>query len=212
MTKQSISLLGALALILAMAGPANALSMTYGGAGDPSLKGTTGSLTIDETSAGSGVYTVEWHMDFAGYEGEVGDHQYLTNIAFKSFTSVSSASVDSIDWILPGDSGTIGWSGGVFPSNVNGGGCSDGSSANMVCITLAGSGYDATLGGSITATFTISGTVMDEWSYRGKFGGESGWVISEPGGSAGEPVPEPSAALIFGLGALLVTASSSRRR
>ena len=38
--------------------------------------------------AGSGSFDVAWAMDFDGYEGSAGNHQYLTEIAFKAFTSI----------------------------------------------------------------------------------------------------------------------------
>jgi hypothetical protein len=73
----------------------------------------------------------------------------------------------------------------------------------MVCITLDPL-VDATTGGVITAHFTVTGDLMiDGWSYRGKFGDQNGWVISESAVPTA-PIPEPGAALVFGAGLLTV--------
>jgi hypothetical protein len=177
---------------LLFASSADAMSTTFGGDDDPSLHGATGSLEITgPVDAGTGEFNVTWSMDFTGYEGSVDDHQYLTNIAFKGFTSVSDVSLDGIEWNSIAGSGTY-----VFPSNVNNGGCVDGSQASFVCVELDPM-IDATMGGIVSAQFTVTGDLdLSEWSYRGKFGTEDGWVISE----SSSPVPEPTAALVFGLG------------
>lgn len=180
-----------------MASSANALSTSYGGVDDSTLKGTTGSLTITET--GANTYDVVWSMNFEGYEGSVGDHQYLTHIAFKAFSDISSVTLDSVAWTSL-VSGTA-----LYPANVNNGGCDDGSSAGMVCVVLDPH-VDATNGGELFANFTVVGDLkLDEWSYRGKFGLENGWVISE----SATPIPEPSAALVFAFG---MVAASTRMR
>ncbi len=180
-----------------MTSSAHALSTSYGGLDDSSLHGTTGSLTITET--GTNTYDVVWAMNFNDYEGGVGDHQYLTHIAFKAFSDISSVTLDSITWTSL-VSGTA-----LYPANVNNGGCDAGSSAGMVCVELDPH-VDATNGGELLANFTVVGDLMlDEWSYRGKFGPENGWVISE----SATPIPEPSAALVFALG---MVAASTRMR
>jgi hypothetical protein len=185
-------------LLLLVASSANALTIEFGGADDPSLHGATGSLSIDgPIDAGTGTFDVAWSMDFSGYAGSSADHPYLTSIAFKAFSSVSFVSLDSIDWGVA----TTGVP--LYPSNINGqGGCvtGPGAEAGMVCLDL-NPYVDATMGGEITAYFTVTGDLLsDSWSYRGKFGDERGWVISE----SGVPVPEPSAALLFVAGLALV--------
>ncbi len=139
-------------------------------------------------------------MNFEGYEGSVEDHQYLTHIAFKAFSDISSVTLDSIAW-TSAVSGTA-----LYPSNVNNGGCADDLSASMVCVDLDAPYVDATNGGELFAYFTVVGDLkLDEWSYRGKFGLEDGWVISE----SASPIPEPSAALVFAFG---MVAASTRIR
>lgn len=190
--------IAALFALVFSASAASALSIDFGGADDPSLHGTTGSLSIDgPIDAGTGTFDVVWSMDFTGYEGSATQHPYLTNIAFKAFSDISFVDIDSIVWTTPTD-GTL-----VYPSNINGqsGGCvtGSGSEAGMVCVDLDPY-VDATSGGEIVASFTVTGDLLgDSWSYRGKFGPERGWVISE----SGAPVPEPTAAMLFAAGLLL---------
>ncbi len=189
--------------IPSFASSASALTMSFGGADDPSLHGTSGQLSISgPIDAGTGTFDVVWSMDFAGYAGSSSDHQYLTNIAFKAFTSMSVVTLDEIIWTAATD-------GDLFsPSNVNNSGCvtGPGSNAGMVCVELDPA-VDATMGGEIFAHFTVTGDLdLSEWSYRGKFGPENGWVISE----SGVPIPEPTAAMLFAVG-LLVARSRVRR-
>jgi hypothetical protein len=182
---------------------ASALTIDFGGADDPSLHGATGSLSITgPILAETGTFDVVWSMDFTGYEGSVGDHQYLTNIAFKAFSDITMVSLDSTTW----DSAVSGSA--LYPANVNNGGCQAGSNAKMVCVTLDPA-VDATMGGEFSAHFTVTGDLnLSEWSYRGKFGPENGWVISE----SAAPVPEPSAALVFAAGLAVISARMRSRR
>jgi hypothetical protein len=193
-----LPLLAASLAFCVSASTASAVTIEFGGADDPSLHGTTGSLSITgPIDAGTGTFDVEWSMDFAGYEGSASNHPYLTNITFKAFSSVSFISLDEIVWSVP-TTGSV-----YYPSNINGqGGCvtGNGSEAGMVCVDL-NSHVDATSGGEIVARFTVTGDLLaDDWSYRGKFGTERGWVISE----SGSPIPEPTAATLFAVGLLLV--------
>ena len=190
------SLLICLAVVFSAAS-GQAMTTTFGGAGDPSLHGTTGSLTVTEAGA-AGNYDVAWSMDFEGFEGSVGNHQFLTHVAFKAFTSISAVTLDSIDWTSA--TGIVESDDLLYSSNVNNGGCDAGSNAGFVCATL-NPPVDATMDGVFTANFSVMGDVdLSGWSYRGKFGSENGWVISE----SSNPVPEPSAALVFGLGIAMV--------
>ena len=56
-----------------MASSANALSASFGGVDDSTLKGTTGPPTITET--GATTYYVVWSMNFEGSDGSVEYHQ-----------------------------------------------------------------------------------------------------------------------------------------
>jgi MYXO-CTERM domain-containing protein len=73
-------------------------------------------------------------------------------------------------------------------------------------------------GGDYTWTFLIEGGTLIEDTSQWHLGGQyaNGWyrspgdVISTDGGGT-PPVPEPTGAVLFGLGALLVTRSVRRR-
>jgi hypothetical protein len=194
-----VALVGLLIGLLTTGGPATAITVTFGGPGDPSLHGATGALDI----VGSGSsYTVTWSMDFTGFDdaGAIATgHPYLTDVAFKAFSSISAVSL--VDSTL----GTL-----HYPSNVNNAsdGCDiDDSPASFVCVVLDPI-VDATTDGSFAAVFNVEGTLATgEYSYRGKFGEADGWVISE----SGPPIPEPSAALVFTIGSCLVGARCRRR-
>jgi hypothetical protein len=192
-----------LLLVGLSASSASALTTEFGGGDDPSLHGATGSLSISgPIMEETGTYDVVWSMDFAGYEGSVDDHQYLTHIAFKAFSDISAVTLESTTW----DSAVSGTA--LYPSNVNNGGCTAGSNAKMVCVTLD-SDVDATMGGEFSARFSVTGDLnLSEWSYRGKFGPEDGWVISE----SAAPIPEPSAALVFAAGIGVISARMRSRR
>jgi len=76
---------------------------------------------------------------------------------------------------------------------------------------------DITAGGNYTWTFRLDGgtlfTDTAEWHLGAQFANghyrATGKIISAEGGSP--PVPEPTAAVLFGLGAILVTRSMRRR-
>ena len=125
-------------------------------------------------------------------KGSVGDHQYLTDIGFKAFKNVSVVTLDEIIW-SPATTGTL-----IPDGKISNAGCTGGASPEFVCVADLTPMVDATLNGIFEAHFTVTGDLMlDDWSYRGKFGTEEGWVISEGDSTA---VPEPTAALVFGLG------------
>lgn len=192
-----------LGLAASSANAVSAVSISFGGGDDPSLHGATGSLSIEgPIEAGTGTYDVVWSMDFEGFEGATDDHQYLTEVAFKAFHDITSVTLDSIIWTSSVTGSAL------YPANVNNSGCVDGSSAGMVCVTLDPS-VDATMGGELIANFTVEGDLdMSSWSYRGKFGPENGWVISE----SAAPVPEPSAALVFAAGMVVASVRMRARK
>lgn len=173
-------------------GPAAAMTMTFGGAADDSLHGASGALTITQSGAGS--FDVTWSIDFDGFDvrgAERSGHTLLSDIGFKAFSSISVVSLDSIDW-SQSTTGTL-----IPSGRLSNAGCTGPSRAAFVCVTDLAPDVDATMGGLFEAHFSVEGELaMDEWSYRGKFGPENGWVISE----SSSPIPEPQAALVYGLG------------
>ena len=164
-----------------------------------SLHGSTGSLTASLTAT-PGVYEVTWSLNSSTFVGDA-THNVVQSLAFKAFTSISAVSVAPTD---SGPAGTLYW-----PSNVNGNGganCVTSSEAGFVCFDFV---PDVATGGTISKTFLVTGTLNEglDWSFRGKYGTGTGWVIS----ASAPPVPEPTSAAVFGLGALMVGAALRRR-
>ena len=200
-------------LLFFAATASQAMTAYYGGTGSDSLHGATGSLSVTETAT-LGTYEVVWEIDFSTFDitgAEATGHELLTDLGFKAFSSVSSATLDSIIWDMPAPDPDSNHSGTFhLAGNISNAGCEGPSPASFVCVADIAPDVDATEGGILRATFTVTGTVMtDGWSYRGKFGEDDGWVISETG-TPGNAVPEPGAALVFGLG--IVVAETARRR
>lgn len=193
--------LALLALLLSTS-VSHALSVTY--AGD-SLHGAVGTLDVEgPIGSGAGTFEVTWSIDLDGFEGTATDHPQLTDIGFKAFAQVSSVRVDELMW-SNGTTGTLFESG-----NISNAGCTGPSPAGFVCMTGFDPVIDATLGGTFSARFTVEGRLADdEWSFRGKFGPQNGWVISE---TAAAPIPEPSAAILFALGAVVAGVYTTHRR
>lgn len=193
--------LAALVLSLATAGAAHAATIyTTDGA---TLQGASGSLTFESIDADT--TKVVWSLDTTGFnDGEAvsTNHEDLTHIAFK-VGGVTSVSL--VDPTL----GTVN-----FPSNVSNGGCSGSSPASFVCLTLDNP-IDATVNQLIEVEFLVEGNLdlNGEVAFRGKYGPGNGWVISETAtpGRGEEPIPEPSAALVFAAG-LLIAGSRMRAR
>lgn len=93
---------------------------------------------------------------------------------------------------------------------LNGGGCGGGN-GSFLCVNLA---PDLAVGGTYTWQFQFGASSLigiDQWHLGARYtapGHEKGWVISET--RPANPVPEPSAALVFGFG-MLVAGGLARR-
>ncbi len=178
-----------LAACLTFAASADAATIYDFGTGSDSLHGATGSLTFETVDADT--TRVIWSMDTTGFDDAGAtsgmDHSELTHIAFK-VSGITAASLEDPTV------GTVN-----FPSNVAAGGCFEESQASFVCLTLANP-VDATVNQTISVAFLVEGSLdlNGVASYRGKFGPDVGWVISEES----PPIPEPSAALVFAAGLL----------
>jgi hypothetical protein len=181
-----------------------------------SCEGSDVSLDIT-TSDGGATYDVVLTLDSTNYTGP-GDS--IVQAGFKAFDGLTaddilSMSVSSGTWTDPELAG------------INSSGYCDGSGdAGFVCTTGEANIVDSP--GEYVFTFKIDGTnltLLEEWSIKFQYcdsatydGGEgncNGHVISEPGtpggDKPGDPVPEPSAALVFA-GGLLIASTSLRRR
>ncbi len=166
--------------------------------------GSTLFLSIDD-DGGSGNWIVTYTVNTDGYDdGKAGINQ----IGFKAIQGWDT----SLSYVLSSPTDPLDDWNPIIESSTNSsidGPCdpSVGNKNDKVCV----SGFvDITGDGEYTWTFYIvGGTVMDdtsEWHLGGQYadggGRATGKIWSTDGG--GTPVPEPTAALLFGLGAILV--------
>lgn len=166
-------------------------------------------LTLAVTDNGDGTFKVDYTFDTTGYNDQfIG----LSQIGFKTITGWTDAELDS----APGGVGN--WS-DVFEAPVASGGspCSvGGDSTDKICIFAENSIADVRPNGQYTWSFTITGGTLlptSEWHFGGQWCDTTtdcnGRIISLPKSST--PVPEPSAALLFAVGAVTVRQSIRRR-
>jgi len=175
------------------------------------LDGCRGStLTLEVVADGSGGWNATYTIDTTDYYG---DRLGFNQIGFKAIKDWTTATVTGFPTV--GDPGLTAWVSGsgtdaVIHSNIKSQGQCDGSTANdFACIFGFVNVKDVK--GEYTWTFNFEdGTLMDtsEWNLSGQYanGGmrTRGQLISAV-------VPEPTAALLFGLGAILVTRRAQRR-
>lgn len=171
-----------------------------------SLHGATGALDVTLVSGNN--YDVVWSLDTTGFDDAdavATGHEWLTEIAFKIDGMSNVTLLDPV--------GTL-----YFPSNVNNHGCkTSGSPAGFACVSL--SPYiSATVDQVISVGFNVDLAspydINDTVSFRGKYGTDNGWVISETGsgGSMPAPAPEPTMLMLLGLGLLGLGIGRRRRR
>jgi len=201
--RATLSLLLAIAA-LALAGPAQALSFDLA-AGCATCQGLTGSLDITDQG---GSFSVTLTLNSDGYGGSrIG----LNQIGFGAIQDWTKVVLDSSP-----TSTTTAWSAPVEAATSANGLCSTGTSSDKVCSY----GFaEITGGGDHIWHFTVTGGTLKlepdaTWHIGGQFanaaGATSGQIISEKG-VPGSPVPEPTAAMVFGVCALLVARSTRRR-
>jgi hypothetical protein len=198
--------------ILGFASSAQSLEMTFADCDDPdsNCQGATLFLSVEEEVGGS--FFVTYTIDTTNYTG---DRLGFNQVGFKAITGWTSGTV------LSSPVGSLTNWNPVYDDPINAG-----PPDSEVCQTSSGDtdkvciqGFvDATtVKGEYTWTFRIDdGTLIentDEWHLGAQFangGGRTpGKIISAEGGGA--PVPEPTAALLFGLGAVLVTRRARHR-
>jgi hypothetical protein len=160
-------------------------------------------LTVEEVSGG---YNVILSIDTTDYTGT---EDGVVQAGFKAIGGISDDDVTLVSF-------TDGsWSDATV-AGINGGGgalCDGAEDPDFVCT----SGYANIETDKIyTWTFFVEGgTLLDEWTIKFQYCNEGdtdckGRLISAPG-DPGNPVPEPSAALVFAAG-LLAAAPKLRRR
>jgi len=198
-----------LALVV-FAGSAQALQFAELTLDDCDLMGCDGStlyLSVQEEAGGSWLVTYTINTD-----GYTGSKAGFNQIGFKAIQDWTSGTVLTSPGGLPA---------GSLPAIVY----DDPIASNSLCDTSSGDtdkvcihGYvNIQGGGDYTWTFRIDdGTLItdtSEWHLGAQYADgpnrSAGNLISAEGGTP--PVPEPTAALLFGLGALLVTRSVRHR-
>ena len=179
-----------------------------------SCEGSDVSLDIT-TSDGGATYDVILTLDSTNYTG-AGDS--IVQAGFKAFDGLTADDITLVS-VTSGS-----WSDPVLSGISSSGFCDGSGEPGFVCTT--GESNIVSDPGEYVFTFKVDGTnvtLLEEWSIKFQYcnstayaGGEgdcNGAIISEPGipGGPGNPVPEPSAALVFAAG-LLAAAPKLRRR
>src|SRR5262245_40191506 len=206
-------LLAMFLLLIGVSAQAATLSLPNCGSCD----GSDVSLDIT-TSDGGATYDVILKLDSTNYTG---NRDSIVQAGFKAFSGISDGDVKLVsvtsgtytDPVLsalnaagycegPGNPDFV-CSKAIDPANIVGG------NKGEYLFTFEVDGTNATL----LSEWTIKFQYCDADTYDGGAGDCNGGLISEPGtpGEPGPPVPEPSAALVFGAG-LLVAAPRLRRR
>ena len=164
-------------------------------------------LTLSVDDQGGGTWLVTYTINTTAYDDTfVG----LNQLGFQTIQGYSTAE------LLSAPNGLGNWSDAIqAPVNSSGGLCSPGGSTNKVCISAENSLLDLRVNGIYEWTFKIvGGTVIptSQWTFSGQLadavGPARGNIISQNPPA----VPEPSAALLFGIGTLTVGGSLRRPR
>lgn len=183
--------------LIALAGTAQAVSITIDDCDAQGCEGTSLFLSVQDNM--DGTFTVIQSIDSTGFsEVRLGMNQVGFK-AIKDWTSADLVSAPTAGWLDPATEAAV-------SANAL---CANGTTSDKVCTY----GFvDITTDGVYTWEYLITGgTLLDksEWHWGGQFaddaGATSGKLIS-----AG--IPEPSAALLFGVGALVVSQRTRRRR
>jgi len=207
------------ALVLAgFAGSAQAalIAETWGVC-DPGdgCEGSTLHLSVEDN--GSGSWLVTYTIDTENYNG---DRVGMNQVGFKAIKGWTSAEVifSPVGSMTnpPPYEAEIPWN-PVTETKISANSLCDPNPGGTDKICAAGFVDVKTVGGEYSWVFQVEGgTVMtdtSEWHIGGQYAdgrrAVPGHVISTSGGT--QAVPEPTAAVLFGLGALLVTRSVRRR-
>jgi len=199
--------ISALALI-GFAGSAQALQfaeIAYDNCDSMGCDGSTLYLSVQEVSTGG--WDVTYTIDTTNYTG---DRNGFNQIGFKAIKDWTTGTVDS------SPAGSITNWNPIYDDPIHSNSLCEGqaNSTDMVCVF----GFvDITDGGEFTWTFHIDdGTLIadsSEWHFGGQYADEegeaTGQIFSVDGG--GSVVPEPTAAMLFGLGAVLVAHNVRRQ-
>jgi hypothetical protein len=199
--------------VLVCAGTATADSISWDADHCGSCEGLD--LNLDITESGGTFTVLLTYTAPTGFTGE--PHTSLIQAGFGAINKWDSISLDSV--LLDGNDVSGDWSSAIA-SNISANGLCDGPAAGgKVC---SSGRTDLAGGGELVFEYTVDGGKLkdiDEWHIGGQTGGTvsslrggaPGNVISESGQGSGGLIPEPSAALVFLVGTL-VMGSATRRR
>jgi hypothetical protein len=193
----------------------SALAVSSAAGATPSLfldgdcNGCDGSTLFASAEDKGGFWEVTYTINTDGYNDErIGFNQ----IGLKVIKDWDSASLFSAP------NGVGNWS-DVFEAPVNANSqCSNlNGNSDKLCIFAENSLLDIRGGGDFTWVFhVVGGTIAEEWhlgaQYADAVGPARGKIISDEGVPSDGVIPEPSAALLFGVGSLLVSRRIRSRR
>jgi hypothetical protein len=159
-------------------------------------------LFLSVADQGDGTWLATYTINTDGYTGS---NTGFNQIGFKAVSGWTDAS------LLSAPNGTGNWSSvKEAPINSNSQCSNTNGNTDKLCIHSQNSHLNVTGGGDYTWIFQIVGGSLntDEWhlgaQYANAVGPARGKIISAEG-VPGPAIPEPSAALLFGVGALVVT-------
>ena len=166
-------------------------------------------VTLNVMNNGDGTFTVLYSFDTTDYNGP-GDN--LIQVGFKAIQGYTDADLVSVSHGSVSD-----WSLAVTaPINSNGSPCSaGGNGTDKVCIYALDNLLSANADQTYVFEFLITGGSEmddDDWHFGGQWGDTSpdrGQILSDE--KDAPPIPEPSAALLFGIGVVTVGRSLRRR-
>jgi hypothetical protein len=162
-------------------------------------------LTLSVADQGDGSWLVTYTIDTTAYDDSfVG----LNQLGFKTIQGYSTAE------LISASNDVANWSDAVeAPVNSNGGLCSPAGNTSKVCIAAENQLLDLRVNGVYEWKFEVVGGKMldtSQWHFGGQLanqvGPAKGHIISQ----GAPPIPEPSAALLFAVGALTVGRSLRR--
>lgn len=186
--------------VFSFAGSARALSFDLA-PGCSSCQGLTGSLAVVDEGAS---FAVTLTLNSDGYTGDRTGFNQVGFGAIQGWTSASLLSAPA--------STTTAWSAPVEAVTASNGLCSVGTSSDKVC----SHGFaDITGGGDHVWKFRVTGGTLKvgegaEWHIGGQLANAAGAARGQILSESGNPIPEPSAALVFGLCAALVARTTRR--
>jgi len=177
------------------------------------LSGSSSAVTVDCATAGciGGVYTLD--VVWTGVDTYQATYTIDSSVAF----SVNASFLEDLNFKVANDYSNLmllsGPGGSFVAGPLTGQGCG-GNNDSFICMELD---PELAVGAEYTweIQFQTTGLIAEnEWHLGARYSSQNhrqGWVISEEAGSA-PPVPEPTAALLFGAGPPVAARATRRDR